>query len=235
MKQQTWRNSTKLPHQTLMDADTPNWGWSWLDRWMASRPWEPISNDDQASLKRENSIKTSPARSKEPKSGSQKANQSEGVNRRHSIGGGSAESLDSSLSRRSSFGNTETEKSKASLETTSNMTNPQPLKNSNSSVQTASNLSSPQPLKKPKGSVGTAKNMVNTQALNSKVSVGQPSNLGSQNKVVSDKNKLPQMVLPKKRRSSSISLASTKKVSDSDKATTGAANEERKRRNGSTG
>ncbi|CAN6979622.1 unnamed protein product [Brassica oleracea var. botrytis] len=233
--QQTWRNSTKLPHQTLMDADTPNWGWSWLDRWMASRPWEPISNDDQASLKRENSIKTSPARSKEPKSGSQKANQSEGVNRRHSIGGGSAESLDSSLSRRSSFGNTETEKSKASLETTSNMTNPQPLKNSNSSVQTASNLSTPQPLKKPKGSVGTAKNMVNTQALNSKVSVGQPSNLGSQKKVVSDKNKLPQMVLPKKRRSSSISLASTKKVSDSDKATTGAANEERKRRNGSTG
>lgn len=83
--------------------------------------------------------------------------------------------------------------------------------------------------------MGTAKNMVNTQALNSKVSVGQPSNLGSQNKVVSDKNKLPQMVLPKKRRSSSISLASTKKVSDSDKATTGAANEEKKRRNGSTG
>ncbi|KAJ0232469.1 IQ-domain 4 [Hirschfeldia incana] len=255
--QQTWRNSTKHPHQTLMDADTPHWGWSWLDRWMASRPWEPKSNDDQASLKRENSIRTSPARSKEPKSGSQKANQSEGVNRRHSIGGGSsknvkdAESLDSSLSRRSSFGTTESEKSKANVETASNMTNPLPLKKSNSSVQTAINLSSPQPLKISKASVGTAKNMVNTeamklkdsgtrylvntQALNSKVSVGQPSNLGSQKKVVSDKNKLPPIVFPKKRRSSSISLASTKKVSDSDKATTGAANGEKKRRNGSTG
>ncbi|KAJ4866834.1 IQ-domain 4 [Raphanus sativus] len=254
--QQTWRNSTKHPHQTLMDADTPHWGWSWLDRWMASRPWEPKFNDDQASLKRENSIRTSPARSKEQKSGSQKANQSEGVNHRHSIGGGSsknvkdAESLDSSLSRRSSFGNTETEKSKASEETASKMTKPLPLKKSNPSVQTASSLSSPQPLKKSKASVGTAKNMVttqakkskdsvgtrylaNTQALNSKV--GQPSNLGSQKKVVSDKNKLPQMVLPKKRLSSSISLASTKKVSDSDRATTGAANGEKKRRNGITG
>ncbi|KAG2331843.1 hypothetical protein Bca52824_003023 [Brassica carinata] len=250
--QQTWRNSTKHPHQTLMDTDTPHWGWSWLDRWTASRPWEPKSNDDQASLKRQNSIKTSPAISKEPKSGSQKANQTEGVNRRHSIGGGSSDSLDSSLSRRSSFGNTETEKSKASVETTNNMTNPQPLKKSNSSVQTASNLSSPQPVKKPKASVGTTKNMVNTQAmkpkdsvgtrnlsntqaLNSKVSVGQPSNLGSQKKLVSDKNKLPQMVLPKKRLSSSFSLASTKKVSDLDKAITGAANGEKKRRNGSTG
>ncbi|CAN7116291.1 unnamed protein product [Brassica rapa subsp. narinosa] len=232
--QQTWRNSTKHPHQTLMDADTPHWGWSWLDRWMASRPWEPISNDDQASVKRENSIKTSPARSKEPKSGSQKANKSEGVNRRHSIGGVSAESLDSSLSRRSSFGNTETEKSKASVETTSNMTtNPQPLKKPKGSGGTAKNMVNTQAMKS-KDSVGT-RYLANTQALNSKVSVGQPSNLGSQKKVVSDKNKLPQMVMPKKRRSSSISLASTKKVSDSDKATTRAANEEKKRRNGSTG
>ena len=256
--QQTWRNSTKHPHQTLMDADTPHWGWSWLDRWMASRPWEPKSDDDQASLKRENSIKTSPARSKEPKSGSHKTNQIEGVNRRHSIGGGSsknvkdAESVDSSSSRRSSFGNSEAEKSKASVETASNMTNPEPLKKSNSSVQTASNLSSPQPLKKTKAGLGSAKKMVNTQtmkskdsvgtrylantqALNSKVSVGQPGNLGSQKKVVSDKNKLPQMVLPKKRHTSSISLASTKKVSDSDKAATGAASGEKKRRNRSTG
>ncbi|KAF8102802.1 hypothetical protein N665_0194s0016 [Sinapis alba] len=256
--QQTWRNSTKHPHQTLMDADTPDWGWSWLDRWMASRPWEPQSNDDQASPKRENSIKTSPAISKEPKSGSQNANQREGVNRRHSIGGGSsknvkdAEILGSCLSRRSSFGNTETEKSKASVETESNMTNPQLLKKSNSSVQTATNLSSPQPLKKPKAGFGTVKNMVNTQtmkskdsvrtrylantqALNSKVSVGQPRNLSSQKKVVSNKNKLPQMVLPKKKLSSSISLASTKKVSVSDKATTGAANGEKKRRHASTG
>lgn len=34
---QLWRSS---PHQVPSDFDKPHWGWSWLERWMAARPWE---------------------------------------------------------------------------------------------------------------------------------------------------------------------------------------------------
>ncbi|KAI5072649.1 hypothetical protein GOP47_0012755 [Adiantum capillus-veneris] len=34
---QLWRTS---PHQMASDFDKPQWGWSWLERWMAARPWE---------------------------------------------------------------------------------------------------------------------------------------------------------------------------------------------------
>jgi hypothetical protein len=267
--QQTWRNSSKHPHQTLMDANTPHWGWSWLERWMASRPWDSQSYDDQASFqsshKRENSIKTSPARSKTIKSSSQKAIQwptnndfkSEGINRRHSIGGGSSsnvkddESVGSSSSLRSSFGNTETVKAKVGVETTSKMSNVKLVKKLKASVGTTGNLGNTQALKS-KSIVGKTGNLSNTQALKSKSSVGKTGNLGDmealkskvnvgttsnvglpKTKIVSDKKKPPQMVLPKKRLSSSTSLGATKKVSsDLEKATTGAANGEKKRRNG---
>lgn len=39
--QQTWRNSTEPTTQhTFMDPENPQWGWNWLERWMAVRPWE---------------------------------------------------------------------------------------------------------------------------------------------------------------------------------------------------
>ncbi|CAA2977616.1 IQ-DOMAIN 1 [Olea europaea subsp. europaea] len=53
---QTWKN-TKSSNQTFMDPNNPHWGWSWLERWMASRPWENGSavdkelNSDHASMK----------------------------------------------------------------------------------------------------------------------------------------------------------------------------------------
>ncbi|MCO5595660.1 hypothetical protein L7F22_049705 [Adiantum nelumboides] len=34
---QLWRTSS---HQMASDFDKPHWGWSWLERWMAARPWE---------------------------------------------------------------------------------------------------------------------------------------------------------------------------------------------------
>lgn len=34
---QLWRSS---PHQAPSEFDKPHWGWSWLERWMAARPWE---------------------------------------------------------------------------------------------------------------------------------------------------------------------------------------------------
>ncbi|CAJ2629659.1 protein IQ-domain 1-like [Trifolium pratense] len=45
--QQTWRNSSKPTDATIMDPNNPHWGWNWLDRWMASRPWEGQTNKDQ--------------------------------------------------------------------------------------------------------------------------------------------------------------------------------------------
>jgi len=30
-----------------MDPNNPHWGWNWLDRWMASRPWEGQNTKDQ--------------------------------------------------------------------------------------------------------------------------------------------------------------------------------------------
>ncbi|KAG0487937.1 hypothetical protein HPP92_006484 [Vanilla planifolia] len=56
-----WRNSSKLVNPTFMDTKNPQWGWSWLERWMAARPWESRSaatdkepNGDQSSIKSSN-------------------------------------------------------------------------------------------------------------------------------------------------------------------------------------
>ncbi|KAF5794699.1 putative IQ motif, EF-hand binding protein [Helianthus annuus] len=45
-QQQMWRNPSKSANPTFMDPNNPQWGWSWLDRWMASRPWESQSQTD---------------------------------------------------------------------------------------------------------------------------------------------------------------------------------------------
>ncbi|XP_020574428.1 protein IQ-DOMAIN 1-like [Phalaenopsis equestris] len=56
-----WKNSSKLVNPTFMDPNNPHWGWSWLERWMAARPWEGRStatdkelNSDRASMKSTN-------------------------------------------------------------------------------------------------------------------------------------------------------------------------------------
>ncbi|KAF5947250.1 hypothetical protein HYC85_013207 [Camellia sinensis] len=56
-RQQAWKNSSKSGKQTFMDPNNPHWGWSWLERWMAARPWENKGmhdrepNSDHASVK----------------------------------------------------------------------------------------------------------------------------------------------------------------------------------------
>lgn len=40
LKQQTWKSSSKPANATFMDPNNPHWGWNWLERWMAARPWE---------------------------------------------------------------------------------------------------------------------------------------------------------------------------------------------------
>ncbi|XP_076960434.1 protein IQ-DOMAIN 1-like [Bidens hawaiensis] len=45
-QQQMWKNPSKSANPTFMDPNNPQWGWSWLDRWMAARPWESPSQTD---------------------------------------------------------------------------------------------------------------------------------------------------------------------------------------------
>ncbi|KAL8218236.1 hypothetical protein R6Q57_021609 [Mikania cordata] len=60
-QQQMWRNPSKSANPTFMDPNNPQWGWSWLDRWMAARPWEsqtsgPIENEEPPKLTRSSSV-----------------------------------------------------------------------------------------------------------------------------------------------------------------------------------
>ncbi|GAA0152481.1 hypothetical protein LIER_10953 [Lithospermum erythrorhizon] len=38
-KKRTWRNLSE-PTYTFMDSENAQWGWNWLEKWMAVRPWE---------------------------------------------------------------------------------------------------------------------------------------------------------------------------------------------------
>ncbi|KAK5771467.1 hypothetical protein PVK06_047671 [Gossypium arboreum] len=55
--QQTWKNASRSMNALFMDLNNPSWGWSWLERWMAARPWEgrgmaeKEQNNDQSSVK----------------------------------------------------------------------------------------------------------------------------------------------------------------------------------------
>ncbi|RDX74452.1 Protein IQ-DOMAIN 1, partial [Mucuna pruriens] len=52
--QQTWKGSSKSLNPTFMDPNNPQWGWSWLERWMTTRPWDghsTVDHNDHASVK----------------------------------------------------------------------------------------------------------------------------------------------------------------------------------------
>ncbi|CAL9220185.1 unnamed protein product [Arabidopsis halleri] len=38
--QQNLKSNSKTANPMFMDPSNPTWGWSWLERWMAGRPWE---------------------------------------------------------------------------------------------------------------------------------------------------------------------------------------------------
>ncbi|KAL2323283.1 hypothetical protein Fmac_027662 [Flemingia macrophylla] len=57
--QQNWKNSSKSINPMYMDPTNPAWGWSWLERWTAARPWESHSlmekeKNDNSSLRSSN-------------------------------------------------------------------------------------------------------------------------------------------------------------------------------------
>ncbi|KAK1400104.1 IQ-domain 3 [Heracleum sosnowskyi] len=52
--QKTWKKSAKTTNQLFMDPTNPQWGWSWLERWVATRPeskTEKEFTNDHSSLK----------------------------------------------------------------------------------------------------------------------------------------------------------------------------------------
>ncbi|GAB2264043.1 hypothetical protein Droror1_Dr00026177 [Drosera rotundifolia] len=63
---QTWRKQGSSSTNTMfLDQNNPHWGWSWLERWLAAKPWETATvhekepNDDAKSTKRTSIGKTS--------------------------------------------------------------------------------------------------------------------------------------------------------------------------------
>ncbi|KAE8689585.1 IQ-domain 3 isoform 2 [Hibiscus syriacus] len=53
-RQRPWKNPLKPVNQAFMDSKKPEWSWSWLERWMAARPWDIRStsnNNDRGTNK----------------------------------------------------------------------------------------------------------------------------------------------------------------------------------------
>uniref|UniRef100_A0A0D9WC82 DUF4005 domain-containing protein n=1 Tax=Leersia perrieri TaxID=77586 RepID=A0A0D9WC82_9ORYZ len=52
-----WKSTSRSVNPMFVDPNNPQWGWSWLERWMATKPWEgragtdKESNLDRASVK----------------------------------------------------------------------------------------------------------------------------------------------------------------------------------------
>lgn len=56
--QQMGKNSSKSSNPTFMDSTNPHWGWSWLERWMAARPWETRTTTDKELTNDHSSVKS---------------------------------------------------------------------------------------------------------------------------------------------------------------------------------
>lgn len=51
LKQQPWKKSARTTNLLFMDPTNPQWGWSWLERYMAGRPWETQGEKNHLSVK----------------------------------------------------------------------------------------------------------------------------------------------------------------------------------------
>ncbi|KAL7617387.1 hypothetical protein Lser_V15G02098 [Lactuca serriola] len=49
--QQPWKKSSRTTNLLFMDPTNPQWGWSWLERYMAGRAWNPRGEKDHSSVK----------------------------------------------------------------------------------------------------------------------------------------------------------------------------------------
>lgn len=76
---QQMKKNSRSANPTFMDPSNPQWGWSWLERWMAARPWETRSMNlaekdfnDHGSVKSAVSRSFSVAGDNKPSPGSQR-------------------------------------------------------------------------------------------------------------------------------------------------------------------
>ncbi|KAK1426081.1 hypothetical protein QVD17_14749 [Tagetes erecta] len=49
--QQSWKKAARTTNLLFMDPTNPQWGWSWLERYMAGRPWETQGEKHHSSIK----------------------------------------------------------------------------------------------------------------------------------------------------------------------------------------
>ncbi|KAJ0978214.1 hypothetical protein J5N97_013688 [Dioscorea zingiberensis] len=53
-----WKSSSRSANPMFTDPSNPQWGWSWLERWMAARPWETRSVTDKETSNDHASVKS---------------------------------------------------------------------------------------------------------------------------------------------------------------------------------
>ncbi|KAL0719756.1 hypothetical protein Bca4012_069080 [Brassica carinata] len=58
--QQNLKSNVRSGNTMFMDPSNPTWGWSWLERWMADKPWESSEKEQNKNVK--SSVKTSTAK-----------------------------------------------------------------------------------------------------------------------------------------------------------------------------
>lgn len=56
--QQPWKKTAKSSNLLFMDPTNPQWGWSWLERYMAARPWETRSTSEREPSNDHSSVKS---------------------------------------------------------------------------------------------------------------------------------------------------------------------------------
>ncbi|KAJ0979329.1 hypothetical protein J5N97_014803 [Dioscorea zingiberensis] len=59
-----WKSSSRSTNPLFTDPNNPQWGWSWLERWMAARPWECRSMTDKEFSNDHSSVKSASRSSK---------------------------------------------------------------------------------------------------------------------------------------------------------------------------
>ncbi|KQK07842.1 protein IQ-DOMAIN 1 [Brachypodium distachyon] len=53
-----WKSSSRSSNPMFVDPNNPHWGWSWLERWMAAKPWEGRTGNDKESNIDRGSVKS---------------------------------------------------------------------------------------------------------------------------------------------------------------------------------
>ncbi|KAF0924000.1 hypothetical protein E2562_008350 [Oryza meyeriana var. granulata] len=53
-----WKSTSRSVNPMFVDPNNPQWGWSWLERWMAAKPWEGRAGTDKESNIDRGSVKS---------------------------------------------------------------------------------------------------------------------------------------------------------------------------------